>query len=136
MATRLSRRGFLTSVATAAGALTLSGCNGYLDGLSEQGSGFRNFLANAEDLTRTTQRFFVRPSSMAREFSEADIAPNFRANGSTNPDSPEYQAMVANNFSTWKLKISGLVENPMEFSLADLRAMPSRTQITRHDCVE
>jgi DMSO/TMAO reductase YedYZ molybdopterin-dependent catalytic subunit len=24
----------------------------------------------------------------------------------------------------------------MEFSLTDLRAMPSRTQITRHDCVE
>jgi DMSO/TMAO reductase YedYZ molybdopterin-dependent catalytic subunit len=28
------------------------------------------------------------------------------------------------------------VENPAEYSLADLRAMPSRTQITRHDCVE
>ncbi len=73
---------------------------------------------------------------MAREFSEADIAPEFRANGSTNPDSPEYQAMVANNFADWKLKITGLVEKPMDFSLADLRAMPSRTQITRHDCVE
>jgi DMSO/TMAO reductase YedYZ molybdopterin-dependent catalytic subunit len=136
MVHRLNRRGFLTSVATAAGAFTLSGCNGYLDSLSEQGSSFRKFLTNAEDLTRTTQRFFVQPSSMAREFSEADIAPSFRPNGSTNPDSPEYQAMVADNFSTWKLKISGLVEKPMEFSLADLRAMPSRTQITRHDCVE
>ena len=44
--------------------------------------------------------------------------------------------MVANNFADWKLKVGGLVEKPMEFSLADLRAMPSRTQITRHDCVE
>jgi DMSO/TMAO reductase YedYZ molybdopterin-dependent catalytic subunit len=29
-----------------------------------------------------------------------------------------------------------LVETPLELSLAELRAMPSRTQITRHDCVE
>src|SRR5579872_6261008 len=137
MAERLNRRRFLTSVATAAGALALSACKeSYLDTLSEHGSGFRNFLTNAEDLTRVTQRFFLHPSSMAREFSEADIAPEFRANGSTDPDSPEYKAMVANNFADWKLKLTGLVEKPMEFSLADLRAMPSRTQITRHDCVE
>ena len=136
MAERLNRRRFLTSVATTAGALALSGCSDYFDSLSQQGSGVRKFLTSAEDLTRTTQRFFLQPSSMAREFSEADIAPEFRANGSTNPDSPEYQAMVANNFADWKLKITGLVEKPMEFSLADLRAMPSRTQITRHDCVE
>ena len=137
MAERLNRRGFLTSVATAAGALALSACKvSYLDTLSEHGSGFRNFLTNAEDLTRVTQRFFLHPSSMAREFSEADVAPQFRANGSTNPDSPEYQAMVVNNFADWKLKITGLVDKPAEFSLAELRAMPSRAQITRHDCVE
>ena len=136
MVERLNRRRFLTSVATTAGALALSGCSDYFDSLSQQGSRVRKFLTSAEDLTRTTQRFFLQPSSMAREFSEADIAPQFRANGSTNPDSPEYQAMVANNFADWKLKITGLVEKPMEFSLADLRAMPSRMQITRHDCVE
>ena len=45
-------------------------------------------------------------------------------------------ALAANGFADWKLKVGGLVEKPMEFSLADLRAMPSRTQITRHDCVE
>jgi DMSO/TMAO reductase YedYZ molybdopterin-dependent catalytic subunit len=32
--------------------------------------------------------------------------------------------------------VGGLVESPLRLSLADLRAMPSRTQITRHDCVE
>jgi DMSO/TMAO reductase YedYZ molybdopterin-dependent catalytic subunit len=29
-----------------------------------------------------------------------------------------------------------LVERPLKLSLADLRGFPSRTQITRHDCVE
>ena len=32
--------------------------------------------------------------------------------------------------------VGGLVEGPTELSLADLRAFPARTQITRHDCVE
>jgi DMSO/TMAO reductase YedYZ molybdopterin-dependent catalytic subunit len=29
-----------------------------------------------------------------------------------------------------------LVENPVELSLQEIKALPSRTQITRHDCVE
>jgi DMSO/TMAO reductase YedYZ molybdopterin-dependent catalytic subunit len=138
MASKLSRRSLLTGIALTAGSLAGVGAFAAAlvkrDQLSQ--NGFRPFLTNAEDLTRTTQRFFLHPTSMAREFSEADIAPKFRANGTTMPDSEEYAAMVANNFADWKLKISGLVETPMEFSLADLRAMPSRTQITRHDCVE
>ena len=40
------------------------------------------------------------------------------------------------NFADWRLRIDGLVANPLEFSLADLRNLPQRTQITRHDCVE
>jgi DMSO/TMAO reductase YedYZ molybdopterin-dependent catalytic subunit len=43
---------------------------------------------------------------------------------------------VKNSFASWKLGVEGLVEKPAQFSLADLRAMPPRTQITRHDCVE
>jgi DMSO/TMAO reductase YedYZ molybdopterin-dependent catalytic subunit len=33
-------------------------------------------------------------------------------------------------------KRDGLVEQPFALSLSELRTMPSRTQITRHDCVE
>jgi DMSO/TMAO reductase YedYZ molybdopterin-dependent catalytic subunit len=135
MENRLSRRRFLSGIAAASSGLALAGCK-KLDALSEQGSGFREVLSSAENLTRETQRFFLSPSSLAKEFSEADLSPKFRANGSTDPDDPDYQAMAANGFADWKLKVGGLVEKPMEFSLADLRAMPSRTQITRHDCVE
>lgn len=131
MAKSLNRRGFLSGVASAAGALVLSAC----DDLS-QSPGFRKVLGTGEDVNLRVQRFFLNPSSMAREFDEADISLKFRANGSTDPDGSEYRAMAANGFADWKLKVGGLVENPMEFSLTDLRAMPSRTQITRHDCVE
>jgi DMSO/TMAO reductase YedYZ molybdopterin-dependent catalytic subunit len=42
----------------------------------------------------------------------------------------------ANNFADWRLVVDGLVDRPQKLSLRDLRAMPPRTQITRHDCVE
>jgi DMSO/TMAO reductase YedYZ molybdopterin-dependent catalytic subunit len=60
----------------------------------------------------------------------------FRANGTTMPPGESYASMVANKFADWRLKVDGLVEKPLEFSMPQLQAMPSRTQITRHDCVE
>ena len=130
-----TRRGLLAGFAASASALVLSGCK-QLDQLG-QSTGFRdNVLHIGEDLNRTVQRFFLHPTSLAREFPESEISPKFKANGSTDPDDPAYRALAANGFVDWKLKVGGLVETPMEFSLADLRAMPARKQITRHDCVE
>ena len=96
----------------------------------------RHVLDLGEDFNRAVQRFFLKPTSLAREFAGsghlAEI-PRQRHDRSRRPGLP---ALAANGFADWKLKVGGLVEKPMEFSLADLRAMPSRTQITRHDCVE
>ena len=39
-------------------------------------------------------------------------------------------------FADYRLVVDGLVERPLSLSLAELRALPARTQITRHDCVE
>jgi DMSO/TMAO reductase YedYZ molybdopterin-dependent catalytic subunit len=44
--------------------------------------------------------------------------------------------MARAGFADWKLDVGGLVQRPLTFSLAELRELPSRTQITRHDCVE
>jgi 3-hydroxyisobutyrate dehydrogenase-like beta-hydroxyacid dehydrogenase len=66
----------------------------------------------------------------------AGISPTFRVNGTQAPDSEEYAALRESGFANWKLKIGGLVNRPLEFSLIDLKRLPSRTQITRHDCVE
>ena len=52
------------------------------------------------------------------------------------PDNPDYQALAASGFAGWRLEVGGLVERPARLSLDELRALPSRTQITRHDCVE
>jgi DMSO/TMAO reductase YedYZ molybdopterin-dependent catalytic subunit len=126
-----SRRSFLRGLGVATGTLALTGC----DALS-QAPWFRNILSFDEQVTRRVQRLFLGSNDLAPEYTEADLSPVFKANGSTSPDDADYKAMAANNFADWKLKLDGLVESPKEFSLADLRAMPSRTQITRHDCVE
>jgi DMSO/TMAO reductase YedYZ molybdopterin-dependent catalytic subunit len=130
-----SRRNLLRGIVASAGAAFLAGCKEF-DGVSQAAWFRKNVLHIGEDINTAVQGFFLRPSSLAREFGEADISPKFRANGSTNPDDPTYQGLAANGFAGYRLKVGGLVETPMEFSLADLRAMPSRTQITRHDCVE
>ncbi|MBI3995659.1 MAG: molybdopterin-dependent oxidoreductase [Nitrospirae bacterium] len=117
--------------AQAAGFLLLAGC----DKLS-QSEWFPRLLGSAEGLTRGVQRIVTPRKAMAREYDEADRSAVFPTNGNIDPKNPDYQVLAKNNFTGWKLTISGLVERPAEFSLSELRLLPSRTQITRHDCVE
>ena len=60
----------------------------------------------------------------------------FPANGSTDPGTEYYAEHVAKQFSEWTVEVGGLVQTPMSWSLAALKELPSRTQVTRHDCVE
>ena len=60
----------------------------------------------------------------------------FKANGTKLPTNPQWQALAAAAFSDWRLQVSGLVTRELSLSLADLKGLPQRTQITRHDCVE
>ncbi len=131
MAERVSRRGILAAAGAGLAALPLAGCDLFADN-----SSVRKVLDSAESLTRFAQRLILSRHSLAQEFTEADISPQFKANGTTDPDSPDYDKLVASNFADWRLEVGGLVANPLSLSLEDLRAMPSRTQITRHDCVE
>jgi DMSO/TMAO reductase YedYZ molybdopterin-dependent catalytic subunit len=122
----------MTGVAGGAATLMLGGCDDHLSTTSW----VPPILDSAENLTRYVQRLVVGDNALAREYTEADISKHFRANGTTDPQDPTYQALAAKNFADWKLAVGGLVAHPQSFSLADLRAMPARTQITRHDCVE
>jgi DMSO/TMAO reductase YedYZ molybdopterin-dependent catalytic subunit len=131
MAARISRRNVLAAAAAGLSALPLAGCDLY-----SQNPTVLKILDSAERLTESAQRLLLSQQSLAQEFTEADISAHFRANGSTNPDDPAYQGLVRSGFGDWQLEVGGLVDRPLRLSLRDLRAMPSRTQITRHDCVE
>ena len=123
----MRRRGFIA----AASASLLAGCNRVAE--SERG---QRLLKSAEGWHRTAQRLLNPPRALAPEYSRADISPVFRGNGSTNPTNGDYQAHVAQEFANWRLTVGGLVERPLVFTLDELRALPQRSQITRHDCVE
>ncbi len=129
--TGLNRRNFLVRGAAAGGAALLGGC----DQLSQSPS-FRGLLAQAEGLTQAAQRLLLSPSALAREYPESDLSAHFKANGSINVSDPAYQRQAETGFADWRLRIDGRVARPAELSLAELRRLPSRTQITRHDCVE
>jgi DMSO/TMAO reductase YedYZ molybdopterin-dependent catalytic subunit len=93
-------------------------------------------LRTSETLSRGVHQLLGSRGTMAQEFTEADLSPFFRSNGTSMPESEEYQALVKNGFADWQLEVGGLVERPAKLTLAELRAMPRRTQITRLDCVE
>lgn len=125
------RRRLILSLGAGAGTLLLSGCD-RLSNLPQT----QSILGSSQWLTRRAQRALVARDALAPEFTRADIAPVFRANGTTSPDNAAYQALAKNGFQDWKLRVDGLVGRPREFSLDDIRSMPTQTQITRHDCVE
>jgi DMSO/TMAO reductase YedYZ molybdopterin-dependent catalytic subunit len=129
---RLTRRQILSRVALSGAAAGLAGC----DRLSSEPRS-RSILEAAENLTRSVQRALLAPrDALAREYGSGDLSPGFKPNGSVDPDDPDYVKARDEHFVNWSLDIGGLVERPMQLSLDALRQLPSRTQITRHDCVE
>lgn len=128
----LSRRSFLTGSAVASTS-ALAGC---FDPLGDGDSKVRSVLESANSLTYRVQRMLLGSDDLAREYSESEIRQPQRPNGTTSPSDADYQQLANENFASYRLKLDGLVEKPLEVSLDEIRAMPSRTQITRHDCVE
>jgi DMSO/TMAO reductase YedYZ molybdopterin-dependent catalytic subunit len=128
---RITRRGLMARLFAAAGVVALSGCQK----LSET-TWFPRVLGFGEKATYKVQRLILPRKAMAQEFAAEDLSPEFRTNGTAMPNHPAYRAMAADGFRNYRLGVDGLVERPMTFSLADLRALPGRAQITRHDCVE
>ena len=119
----ITRRSLLVGT----GASLLAGCDSLTDS---------PVLLSAEDAHRFLQRSITGRAALAREFRPEQRSPIFRVNGTANPDTPEYNALAANNFADWRLRVDGLVARPLSLSLAQLRSLPQRAQITRHDCVE
>jgi len=131
----LSRRRLLGFGTLGLSSLALAGCDQF-DFLGERGGHARAVLEKANDVTYRVQRLLMREGALAPEYAETEIRQGQRPNGSTDPRSPEYLALQAGGFADYRLAVTGLVERPQLYSLAALRNMPSRTQITRHDCVE
>jgi len=131
MNSHTDRRSFLVRAAQLGALFFLAGC----DRLSRS-RWFPNVLERSEGLTRRVQHLVTPRRAMAREYTEADRSPIFPTNGATDPDNEEFQTLAVDGFAKWHLIVGGLAERPSTYSLGELRALPARTQITRHDCVE
>jgi DMSO/TMAO reductase YedYZ molybdopterin-dependent catalytic subunit len=135
----IRRRTFIKGVASSAG-LVLAGC-----GETEPPS-YGNILRMGDVLTYKAHRLLLPRQSLAREYDYSDIS-SVPAIGTTNPGDPDkssyseehgpiYERSLRNKFADWQIHVEGSVLQPGAFSLAALKSMPSRTQITRHACEE
>jgi DMSO/TMAO reductase YedYZ molybdopterin-dependent catalytic subunit len=113
------------------GALVAGGCSKLGD--SDAG---RSLFEAANRWHLRAQRLVAGRSALAPEFDRSQVSPFFRGNGSVTVDTPAYAASVANGFADWRLLVGGLVEHPLSLTLDNIRRLPQRTQVTRHDCVE
>ncbi len=86
-------------------------------------------------LVGPAQRLFEHVDATPGEYTDKDISPYFWHNGKY-PDSDEYRALFKGEFADYRLRIHGLVENPVELDLKQLRALPYHEQITQHFCIQ
>ena len=121
----------MIAVLAAAGAAALGGCDRIADSPRAN-----RILGFEERWNRTAQRWLLGRDALAAEYPASAISRDFRSNGSSTPGTDEYNRSAAGGFADWRLTVGGLVERPLTLSVAEVRALPSRTQITRHDCVE
>jgi len=126
-----SRRVLLTGASATVAAALLGGC----DRLGNA-AWFQRTLKTGEDANLFVQRLLLTEQALAPEYAEADISPWFKPNGTEDPPDKAYKALAKHAFADYRLDVGGLVEKPFKVTLAEPRKLPSRTQITRHDCVE
>jgi DMSO/TMAO reductase YedYZ molybdopterin-dependent catalytic subunit len=129
------RRAILTGLASVSGLLLAK----YPKDLPPT---YGNLLRMGDTFTYAAHRALLPGQSLVREYSPSDIT-SFPATGTTQASdikdtaaSNEYRRLQAASFADWRLQVEGRVARPRSFSLAELKQLPARTQITRHTCEE
>jgi hypothetical protein len=132
----ITRRRAIVAGLTSVGGLVLARLPGDLPPT------YGNLLRMGDSLTYAAQRALLPGQSLAREYGYRDIT-SFPATGTTDPGVSEksalgdaYRQLRGGAFSDWRLSVEGRVATPRTFSLAELKRLPSRTQVTRHTCEE
>jgi DMSO/TMAO reductase YedYZ molybdopterin-dependent catalytic subunit len=92
------------------------------------------FYGPGETLSYAAHRIFGR-NALAREFPRSMISAKPFANSISMP-TERFEQHRAEDFANWQLNVEGLVSRPRSFSLAELRGMEVRSQITEVVCEE
>lgn len=74
----------------------------------------------------------LRPKS---RYTKEQISPHFWSNGKP-PTREDWKLLERNRFRDYKLKVGGLVENPVELSLPQIQALDAEEHVTMHHCIQ
>lgn len=119
-------------VASSLASLGLTGCGFHLGNRLNETPWIHDLLGAAQPLNHA----LIGTHGLAKTYTDADVDREFRINGFDTPHDAQYTSFVADGYRAYRLVVDGAVDRPHAFTLAELRAMPLQTQITRHDCVE
>lgn len=136
MSTSISRRRLITTAVTAAAGVSGIGAAASIArryGLIPPDH--QGLYGAGETLTYAAQRVLTSGHSLAREFDRSQISPIAPVNGDP-PTTERYLRDLDGGFADWRLPIDGLVARPASLSLADLKNLPSSSQITMQACEE
>ena len=120
-----SRRLFGKRAITLGGLSLLTGCE-----LTNEKS-VNRFLTSVSGMNDRVQAWLFDPAKLAPTYPESMLTRPFPFNAFYDVDSaPEVDG------ETYRLAVSGLVQDKHAWTLAELYALPQSSQITRHICIE
>jgi DMSO/TMAO reductase YedYZ molybdopterin-dependent catalytic subunit len=136
MSDKISRRKIITTgLATVAGVSGLALAAKIADHYGMLAPDHGGIFGAGEALTYGAQRLLMSHYSLAREFNRSEMSKVTPVNHG-HPDDELYEGMLEEKFEGWRLKVDGLVERPGAFTLAELKRMPSHSNITMLACEE
>ena len=89
----------------------------------------------AKTITDPVKLLTLDRLSPRQRYTKDQISPYFWPNGKL-PVREDWKRLEAEGFREYRLKIGGMVENPVELSLDQLRALGEEETITMHHCIQ
>ena len=131
---KISRRKMITTGLAAAGAAGLGVANHLAHRYGLIPPDDRGIWGPSNTLTYAAQRILQMHHPLAREFNRSQISQGVIPVKGQVPQSDTYRQLLRSGFADWRLSVDGMVARPQSFSLADLRRLPSVSQVTLHVC--
>jgi methionine sulfoxide reductase catalytic subunit len=89
----------------------------------------------ARRLVEGLMRVALDPMAPRARYGREEVSPHLWPNGKL-PTSAEWLHLADDGFRGYRLKVHGLVQNPVELSLDEIRALGKQEQTTLHHCIQ
>jgi methionine sulfoxide reductase catalytic subunit len=89
----------------------------------------------SKTLTEPVKLLTLDRLSPQQRYTKEQISPYFWPNGKL-PVREDWKQLAAGGFKDYRLRVGGMVENPVELSFDELRALGEEETITMHHCIQ